>query len=84
MHCIISFFIFIYFVDMARGRGRGSAGRVSKSSVRGNGATRENMPTVPIRTNNHQQGDTNSSGRPDHINQVQTSGHGSTPHINVF
>ncbi|OIT06535.1 hypothetical protein A4A49_51032 [Nicotiana attenuata] len=79
---------------MPRGRGRGSAGRVGKSSVRGNFPTRENMPNVPIPTISPQQGGTSSSGRPDHINQVQTlgpsstppiqtSGHGSTPTINL-
>nr|XP_016498625.1 PREDICTED: uncharacterized protein LOC107817335 isoform X2 [Nicotiana tabacum] len=66
---------------MPRGRGRGSACRVGKSSVRGNLATRENMATVPIPTINPQQGGTSSSGGPDHINQVQTLGPSSTPHI---
>ncbi|XP_070006463.1 uncharacterized protein [Nicotiana sylvestris] len=67
--------------DMTRGRGRGSAGRISKSSARGNSATHRNIPTIPIPTVTHQQGGTSSSSRPNHINQVQTSGPSSTPPI---
>jgi len=90
-HILLSF---IYFVDMPRGRGRGSTCRVGKSSVRGNFATRKNMSTVPIPTITPQQGGMSFLGVPDHINQVQTlgptctppnqtSGHGSTPTINL-
>nr|XP_016513205.1 PREDICTED: uncharacterized protein LOC107830222 isoform X6 [Nicotiana tabacum] len=69
------------YPDMTRGRGRGSAGRISKSSARGNSATHRNIPTIPIPTVTHQQGGTSSSSRPNHINQVQTSGPSSTPPI---
>ncbi|OIT19511.1 hypothetical protein A4A49_42027 [Nicotiana attenuata] len=66
---------------MTRGRGRGSAGRINKSAARGNSATHRNIPTIPIPTISHQQGDTSSSSRPSHINQVQILGPSSTPPI---
>ncbi|OIS98422.1 hypothetical protein A4A49_60976 [Nicotiana attenuata] len=66
---------------MTRGRGRGSAGRINKSSARGNSATHRNIPTIPIPTISHQQGGTSSSSRPSHINQVQILGPSSTPPI---
>ncbi|XP_059301782.1 uncharacterized protein LOC132053685 [Lycium ferocissimum] len=75
---------FLNIEDMARGRGRGSMGRVSKSSTRGRG----NMPTVPVPTISSQQGGTHSSGGQDQVETcptttppIQTSGHGSTPSI---
>ncbi|XP_060212771.1 uncharacterized protein LOC132640267 isoform X2 [Lycium barbarum] len=74
---------------MARGRGRGSIGRVIKTSTRGRGsAGRGNMPSVPVPTISSQQGGTNSSGGQDQVQTcptttppIQTSGHGSTPSI---
>ena len=58
---------------MARGRGRGSGGRVGKSSLRCDSTGRANMPTIPIPTTvSPQQGGTSSIGGPDPINQVQT------------
>nr|XP_016490354.1 PREDICTED: uncharacterized protein LOC107810128 [Nicotiana tabacum] len=41
------------------------------------------MTNIPIPTTSPQQGDISSSDGPDHINQVQTSGHGSTLPINL-
>ncbi|XP_060194947.1 uncharacterized protein LOC132624140 [Lycium barbarum] len=76
--------------DIARGKGRGSEGRVGKSSLRGDSARHANMPTIPIPTTvSPQQGGTSSIGGPDPINHVQTLGtppvqasdHGSNPTI---
>ncbi|XP_060189279.1 uncharacterized protein LOC132618233 [Lycium barbarum] len=75
---------------MARGKGRGSEGRVGKSSLRGDSARHANIPTIPITTTvSPQQGGTSSIGGPDPINHVQTLGtppvqasnHGSNPTI---
>ncbi|XP_060216145.1 uncharacterized protein LOC132643665 isoform X3 [Lycium barbarum] len=58
---------------MARGRARGSGGRVGKSSLRCDSTGRPNMPTIPIPTTvSPQQGGTSFIGGPDPINQVQT------------
>ncbi|XP_060202440.1 uncharacterized protein LOC132630863 [Lycium barbarum] len=76
--------------DMAREKGRGSEGRVGKSSLRGDSASHANMPTIPIATTvSPQQGGTSFIGGPYPINHVQTfgtpsvqvSGRGSTPTI---
>ncbi|XP_060188058.1 uncharacterized protein LOC132617140 isoform X3 [Lycium barbarum] len=59
--------------NMDRGRGRGSGGRVGKSSLRCDSIGRANMPTIPIPTTvSPQQGGTSFIGGPDPINQVQT------------
>ncbi|KAH0748817.1 hypothetical protein KY290_028049 [Solanum tuberosum] len=70
---------------MARGRGRGSAGRVGKSSGRGNSAIPPKMPTVPIPTTiSPQQGGTSSNiGGLDRTNQVQILGPSSTPPVQM-